>query len=360
MKTVIFNGDGLLSENLLGIHRYEYQILNRLDDLIKNSNIAVQVVVPKNKPCNINFKNIKIVKFGVEKNNSFSKYVWQQIIFPFYTIINRAIGVDMTLALPIIKCQIVSLHDCIIEAFPENYPSKRGKFFRKLYLFKAWCITRGKRKIMTLSEESKKEIIKYYNISEDRINIIPCGWEHMLKVDLDDTILEKYKCLKPGNYFFSLGSKYKHKNFVWVVNAAKTHPQYYFVITGAKNLSDYSKELEQEKLENVIFTGYISDAQIKSLMLGCRALIQPSFYEGFGLPPLEALSLGKQIIVSNASCMPEIYGNAAHYIDPYDYDINLDILIEESVSDGKEILNKYTWSNAAEKFYNLLVEYYGT
>ena len=88
----------------------------------------------------------------------------------------------------------------------------------------------------------------------------------------------------------ALGSKYKHKNLTWILNAAKKNPEYNFVLTGNDSFSNESEELNREKVDNVIFTGFVSDGEMKALMLNCEALIQPSFYEGFGIPPIEALS----------------------------------------------------------------------
>ena len=88
---------------------------------------------------------------------------------------------------------------------------------------------------------------------------------------------------------------------------------------------------------------------MKALMSKCKAFIFPSYYEGFGIPPLEALSVGAKIIVSKAACLPEIYGNTAHYIDPDNPDINLNQLLEQPVESPERILEKYTYDNAAEQ-----------
>ena len=85
-----------------------------------------------------------------------------------------------------------------------------------------------------------------------------------------------------------------------------------------------------------------------------KAFILPSYYEGFGIPPLEALSCGAKIIVSNAACLPEIYGNFAYYIDPNNTNIDLKELLKKNVECPDFLLKKYTYSNAANVFYELL------
>ena len=89
----------------------------------------------------------------------------------------------------------------------------------------------------------------------------------------------------------------------------------------------------------------------------CKAFIHPSYYEGFGLTPLEALSCDTQIIVARAASLPEIYGNTAHCIDPYFTDIDLNELLKQPVDKPYEILKKYSYDIAAEQVYRLIHEY---
>ena len=98
-----------------------------------------------------------------------------------------------------------------------------------------------------------------------------------------------------------------------------------------------------------------SDGEIRSLMANCKAFILPSIYEGFGIPPMEALAENAQIIVSNTSCLPEIYSKSAHYIDPYQLEnIDLDKILAEHVEDPEAVLNKYSWEKSAKTLYSLI------
>ena len=80
----------------------------------------------------------------------------------------------------------------------------------------------------------------------------------------------------------------------------------------------------------------------------CKAFIFPSFFEGFGIPPLEALSVGASIIISNTTCLPEIFGKTAHYIDPYNADVNLDEILSEPTVSPQKVLEKYTFARFAK------------
>ena len=94
--------------------------------------------------------------------------------------------------------------------------------------------------------------------------------------------------------------------------------------------------------------GYVSDGEVKALMKNCKAFIFPSYYEGFGIPPLEALSCDAKCIVSRSSCLPEIYGDTVQYIDPTDSSTNLGELLSRPVTPCDTVLSKYTYANSAK------------
>ena len=353
MKKCVFAGDWVL-EKMVGVQRYAYQILLVLDRWIQEGKVdfEVELLVPGNVTWSPDFSRIRVVKKGYIRNKK-EKHLWQQVIFPIYVKTTRGIGIDLTAALPVFGCDIYAIHDCIQEAFPENFTDH--SLFRQMVIAKRKIITRNKKcRIVTLTHDSKREVQKYYHVPDNRIDIVTCGWEHMKTTVEDDSILNKLELNDGCEFFFSLGSKYKHKNFQWVLSAAKSNPKYKFVITGTSVFSNNENELKVVVPENVIFTGYITNEEIKSLMIHCKALIQPSLYEGFGLPPLEAMSVGAKVIVSNASCLPEIYKNAAYYIDPYHSDCNLDSLMNDKIESAKPILEEYSWEKAAHQLIGVI------
>ena len=100
--------------------------------------------------------------------------------------------------------------------------------------------------------------------------------------------------------------------------------------------------------------GYLSDGEVKAILSECKAFIFPSYFEGFGLPPLEALSCGAQIIISNSTCLPEIYGKSAHYINPDEPNVDLERLLEEPVANSQEILHSLTIEKSAKQLYKVI------
>ena len=147
----------------------------------------------------------------------------------------------------------------------------------------------------------------------------------------------------------------KRKNLKWIANYAANHPNDFFAISGKQISGMVSDDLEILKtLKNVIFLGYVSDGQVKALMQNCKAFVFPSYYEGFGIPPLEALSVGAKIIISDIPSLKEIYKDCAYFINPDDTNINLEDLLKIQVSPPQKILEYYSYENAAKMFYKEL------
>lgn len=355
-KRYMINGDGLTISQGLGVHRFAAEILKHLDAMLTDQNFEAWVVIPSNREIPYQYQNIQVKKTGVQKNNTISKNLWQQLSFPAFVKRNHGIGIDLTLAIPVWGCRYIAIHDCIVEKYPENFPSKRGRIMRRFYI---WRVNRIRKKceILTVSENSKKDIEELYHIPAERIHVIGNGWDHMQKVQPQEEILKKLKLQEKG-YFFSLGSKYRHKNHAWIVQAAAANPQYTFVVSGSSFEPETELAHARKNPDNLIFTGYLEDAQFKALMQHCKAFIQPSFYEGFGIPPLEALSCGARVIAANASCFPEIYENSVCYLNPADGNVDIDKLLKQKTESPEAVLAKYTWENAAKRLAAVLMDGY--
>ncbi len=351
MKRIyIINGEGLTRDESMGVHRFAKEILKRLDRLIEEDvrkrNYQVWLVIPHDRKLWEAFRCIKVKQYGLIKHGSLSKNLWQQMDFPRFVRKHKGIGIDLTLAIPMRGCGYVALYDCILEKILQDSQSTRAKHMRLFYIFRVKAALKNGAKVITCSENSRRDICSIYRVPKEKTYVIGCGWEHIERIEEDPTILQTCH-LEPGKYFFALGSRYYHKNGDWILKEAKKNPSYQFVITG----KSFQKEAGEKALDNVIYTGYLSDGQVKALMANAKAFLQPSFYEGFGIPPLEALSLGVPIIVSDRSSLPEIYQGAAHYIDPDRTDYDLDQVLAQPVSASETILNRYTWKQAAEDFY---------
>jgi glycosyltransferase involved in cell wall biosynthesis len=350
-RKILINGD-FLCRRLTGIERYAYEITHRLDNFCAKDEIAI--IIPSFVENIPNYKNLEIIR--LEKKSK-SNIRWQMLTLQGFLLTHKkhTILEFGNTCLPFTP-GIVFLHDIYCEFFPEDFVSRRDKFTRLYSRIQYRFIARLAKKIATVSEYSKNEISKTFKIDPSKINVIYSSADHIRDIDSDESIFEQFPLLKKNEFYFSLGSLSKRKNIKWILEYANKHPESTFAISGTSLSTVKVNELDGGLPKNIILLGYLDDSKVKALMTKCKAFILPSYYEGFGLTPLEALSCGAQIIIAKAASLPEIYGNTAHYIDPFSIDIDLDILLNEPVEKPDAILAKYSYDTSAEKVYNMIQE----
>ena len=229
-------------------------------------------------------------------------------------------------------------------------------------------------KIITISQFSKNEIIKYLGIEEDRIEVMPMGVDTDIFNDKkDDKKIEevKKKFGIEGEYFLYMGTLEPRKNIERLIEAyallkKEKSAAAKLVLAGKKGwLYDkiFEKVKKYEIEDDVIFTGYVSDEDAVDMMRGAFAFVFVSIYEGFGIPPLEAMAYGTPVIVSKEASLPEVVGNAAILADAYDCgDIKNAMLEmcennekrEELIMLGKKRAKELSWKNSAEILNDIL------
>ena len=341
----VINGKIFTKKYISGVQRYTLEILRELDKLIEKDEIEICTPVSaKNIP---DYKNFKIVKYSKLK-----EIPWEQIAFPHYLKKQNAIPINLGNVSPWLNPGIVCIHDVNCIKNPKNFQRRMVIWYK--FLFKR-AINKGI-KIITVSEFSKKEMLQCYNVDSNKIQVINNSWEHFNRVKADDRILNKFKILKEKPFFFSIGTITKHKNLKWVLKVAKNNPQYIFAISGYVNIKKFKEKLDLETPDNVIYLGYLKDEEVKAIYREAQALLFPSLYEGFGLPPIEALSVGTKVVVADIESMHEIFEDTVIYINPFDYEINLEKLLQKKVDMPDKILNKYSWKKSAQELLNLIKE----
>jgi glycosyltransferase involved in cell wall biosynthesis len=177
------------------------------------------------------------------------------------------------------------------------------------------------RLIVTVSQFSKRQLIDVCGIAENKIYVLYQSGDHILRHSSDPRILERHGLVDGVPYVLCVGSQQPNKNFASVAKASDLlqDQNIRFVIVGATN----SKVFQNQALvhQKMIFTGYVTDQELRSLYENAICFVFPSFHEGFGIPPLEAMACGCPVIASNASSIPEACGSAAFYFDPTRPDI---------------------------------------
>ena len=350
MNKIIINGS-FLCRNLTGIERFSLEICKRLDSLDKNS--LFELYVPKDAKFIPELSNLKIT---ISQSNLKKFPLWDHFTFPSYVKKQKGISLDFANLTSLFHPGLVFIHDIYAKLYPQDFTSPKDKL-RRFYM--CWmykhAVKKGKH-IFTVSEFCKNQIIEIYKVDSKNITVIPNGWDHFKSINEDESVLKAFPQLHKQKFYFTLGSLQKRKNLIWLVKYAKNHTEEIFAISGKAINGMVSNEISSlESLSNIVLLGYVSDEQVKALMKNCKAFIFPSYYEGFGIPPLEALSVGSKIVVSDIPCFKEIYKASAYYIDPNNPNVNLSDLLKTQVSSAEELLNYYTYDNAAKKLYNTLI-----
>ncbi len=344
MKRIVIDGQ-IYAQRITGQYRYADEILMEMDKLIKKNEF--EIVVPSYVNIDGKFKNFKVVKHGRMRG-----LLWTQTSLLWYLIKNHVISFNFCNITTLLKPGIAVVYDIGYKVLRDHYQNFYGKISSCWHRLNYFILAKQKLPVITISEFSKNQIIEYYKISSDRVIIAGCGWQHILRVKEDNEIFSKYPELKKGKYFFALGSLEERKNFKWIIDVAKRNPNDFFVIAGGSVKN--SKEFLDFSGDNIIFTGYIADAQIKALMSNCKAFLFPSIFEGFGIPPLEALSLGVKVLSSNSSCMPEILEDSVAYFSPNNYNINFEDLLSKNTAIPGKVLDKYSWESSAKIILDVL------
>lgn len=221
--------------------------------------------------------------------------------------------------------KVVMVHDMAYKSYPDTVDISVRRILErnmKDTCKRADCI-------VTVSNFSKQEILNYMNVESNKIIVMPCGVDHSRYHIIEDVEkIEKIKkryCIS-GQYYIYVGTLEPRKNIRVLIQAytklkEKKNEIPKLVLVGKKGwmYEEIFQEIRRYKLEkDIIFTGYAAEEEIPLLLNGAIAFIFPSLYEGFGIPPLEAMACGTPVIVSNRASLPEVVGNAGILVDPTD------------------------------------------
>lgn len=269
------------------------------------------------------------------------------------------------------KFRVVTIHDVYHLAY-YNQLSFAQKCYAKLVINRAVKLSD---KIITVSEFSKSEIIKYTGCTADKITVIHNGVKQSVILQPPDEVRQKYNL--PEKYLLYVGNVKPHKNLkvfldAYLLLAPEVRDQYKVVIAGKKdgfitgdnNLFEFIDQTTTLK-NNVVFTGYVEDEDMDSLYAMASLLVFPSLYEGFGLPPLEAMLNNCPVISSDAASLPEVCGDAALLFNPIDSDdlaskitdvLKDDVLKRVLIHKGATHVKNFTWEASVKKHLNLFNE----
>lgn len=346
MRPIIISGAELCVDKISGIQRYMVESLRNIDLCLQDNPqvFEVRLCYPEGRQLLIDdFKAIKMIPLRYNGKG------WNTKVMKHYVDNEHGIFCGFSNNITLCKDSIILLHDVRrLETF--KYDS-----FRQCLDYKLTCrlISHLARTIVTDSEYQRKAICSKLHRTNKSVKVFYAGYEHIDRVDSDYSVFEVFPDIDKGKYYYSLGSVAKHKNYTWIYEVAKKNPDKQFVVAGSQLKEKWGISADDFKHKNIIYVGYVTDEQNKALVKECKAFLQPSFYEGFGLPPLEALVLGKPIMVSSATCLPEIYEGIATIFDPNDYSVDLNDIHIPTIDEISQMKYRYSWKRVAADWVEL-------
>jgi glycosyltransferase involved in cell wall biosynthesis len=310
MKRVFVNGR-FLTQRVTGVQRYALETLLAMDRLLTSEAAPRDLELELLAPPGTAFPRLRTIR--TRSVGRLRGHAWEQLSLP------AAVGREWLLGFgptgPLLKRdQIVTIHDAGVCVVPEAYSWQFRAFHRALLPL----LVRRNRYLMTVSEFSKAELVRWFGARPERTRVSGEGWQHLHGEPADPSVLERHG-LERGRYVLAVSSVTPHKNFR-VVAQALAHLDRGAVqvaVVGSLNPEIFGA-FDSSELQGLTFLGRVNDAQLRALYESAAVFVHPSLYEGFGIPPLEAMGLGCAVIVSDAAALPEVCGDAALYFSPRD------------------------------------------
>jgi glycosyltransferase involved in cell wall biosynthesis len=265
-----------------------------------------------------------------------------------------------------ISCSsVVTIHDCIHLMFPQYLPNRMAYAYARAQM---WTAAHRSDCILTVSDASKRDILHLFNISPEKIvvvyNAIDAHFSVTPPPDAVARVRERYQL--DHRFVLYVGNIKPHKNLVRLIEAFSELrtgelEDVKLLIIGDEisKLPALRHAVHRHKLhKHVRFLGYVPDDQLTVLYRLAAVFVFPSLYEGFGLPPLEAMASGTPVVVSNVSSLPEVVGDAAVLVDPHDIDSIVDGLrsvltnparAEDMRRKGLERAGEFSWERSVAR-----------
>ena len=274
---------------------------------------------------------------------------------------------------PLIRCRsVVTIHDCIHLMFPQYLPSRLAYVYAKASM---WSASRKANRILTVSEASKRDILRFFNVAPEKVAVIHNAIDERFMSPADPErmglVRQRYQLDHP--FVLYVGNIKPHKNIERLIAAfgrARIHgPDHLKLVIIGDEISKYPalrQSVHKHKLDkHVRFLGFQSMETLAALYRLARAFVFPSLYEGFGLPPLEAMACGTPVVTSNVSSLPEVAGGAALLVDPHDVDSIADGIVQavtdealraDLIARGMDRARSFSWAQSVRKIHQIYME----
>ena len=309
---ILINGR-FLCRQATGVDRYATEILRVFDrwhaeSALQAQGIECEIAVPSDRLMHWRPEAIPLNTLAPG-----SGHVWEQWALGLrrdYDVLVSLCNTGPVLA----RRHVVAVHD----ATPMRVPESFSRSFRTLYRLMMPALGRTAARIVTVSEFSRGEIADCYRIEPSKIGVIGNSAEHVLRTPTDDSIIDRLN-LRDRTYVLAVATNARHKNVSILAEVARRlgEDDVQMVLAGGANSRVFDHFADSGD-DGVIRAGYVSDGELRALYEHAGCFVFPSLYEGFGIPPLEAMELGCPVVSSSAAALPEVLGDAALYVSPDD------------------------------------------
>lgn len=356
---ILYDGEIYEIQTAGGINRYFENLIRRLPKTFSPTLTSCEAP-DFHYPSHPNIKTFFYPKFGLPPKFSFwlQKYYFRSIdtinkfdvAHPtYYKLLTRQ-GLNKY------RCPVVlTVHDMIYELFPKQTDPHSHKAENKRKAISA------AEAIICVSENTKKDLLDRYPLLEDRITVT------YLASDIDASLSYGSEPVPSRPYYLYVGSRHTYKNFDGLLVAfAKTvsiQPDIALCIVGSPlNKTEQELIAELKLTDHIEYYGYVSDSHLAKLYRCSVAFVYPSLYEGFGIPPLEAMSCGTAVIASNCSSIPEVVGDAGLLFEPNAINDLADILLlllnssterDRLIQKGYQRTQAFSWDKTAAQTINV-------
>jgi glycosyltransferase involved in cell wall biosynthesis len=353
---VLVNGR-FLGQRITGAQRYARELLAAMDTWLQTDRglarrLSLTVLVPRGTPTpplgRISFREIGRLR----------GHAWEQAELPWHA--GQELLLNLCNTAPLTgQLMVATILDASVYAVPEAYSFG----FRGWYRIMIPAVGRRARRVITISQFSRRELERYARIDPAKTSVVYGSGEHILTTPADERVLDRLS-LRSQPYVLGVSSRSLHKNVARVAQAVGllADPGFDLVLAGGENSRVFSGSAALSG-ERIRVTGYLSDGELRALYQSAACFVYPSLYEGFGLPPLEAMTCGCPTIVSRAASLPEVCGDAALYCNPADAEdiarrigevMNSQPLREDLRSRGFAQAARFRWADGARAILTLI------